>query len=96
MFSYISQLEAEARDAAKEFHINDEKRDCFIKGAKWAVEKLRRITDVHPMEEMAGANASFDKIRLKDVHKFLDEMLQSVKSEDDTMKENKWNHLNLP
>lgn len=79
MFSYVSQLEIEAKKAAIEFTVNEEKQKCFIQGAQWAVQKLVSITDVHPMEEMAGATQLCDRLRLKDVRKFVDEMLKSIK-----------------
>lgn len=69
-----SELDHAAREAAIEFNINAEKIGVFIKGAKWAIDQLERRVSVHPMEESAGAKDYLDTIRLKDIHKFLNEM----------------------
>ena len=66
--NYKTELFHAATEAAKEYKINEEKRALFIQGATWAVDKLMRITEVHPMEESAGALQMCDKIRLKDVN----------------------------
>lgn len=67
---HISNFEQVALQFAEEIIVNEDKRDYFLKGAKWAVEAIESTiaNSGHPMASDSD-NAKFSEWTLRDIKK---------------------------